>query len=815
MGELVSIAPAADARRVAALDRLDLASLPADDVLDGLVRAAARSLRCPAAMVNLIGADAAWSVASTDGQRSWLPRELAFCNTVVSDRQPLMLGDLQADTRFAQHPLVVGEPGLRCYAGVPVGDGVEVLGSLCVLDTSEHAFDAGDHEALVDLGRAVSQWLSLRRVRSERLAQTAQQRDRLATLVARRTAELELARQSAEAASAAKSTYLATMSHEIRTPLNGVLGLIELVDRSGLPGPQQELLHTARDSARALLGLIDDVLDFAKIEAGRLVIHEAPLDLSSLIERCAEGHLGSALAHRVRLQVFVDPGLATQRMGDALRLRQVLGNLVSNAIKFAGGRDRDGWVRVRARAVDSDEVFVEVCDNGPGLDADTVARLFQPFVQAEASTSLHFGGTGLGLSISQRLAQAMGGCIDVRSERGAGACFTLQVPLRHPMPALADGVSEPAAPALAGVSCCWLQAPAVCADDLARYLSAEGAQWVDMPPGPVAPCPAGADGLLQVVRDGRAAWIALCHGQRRAAQAMGDGIWRLDVDALRRQVLVETVLRALTPTEPLAELPPTSRRSAPLLSTVRPVLVAEDNPVNRYVIAHQLQHLGVPHELAVDGEEALAMWSRDPGRYSLLLTDLHMPGLGGHGLVSAILDRERATRLPVVALTADVVDGEAERALAAGMDDYLTKPIELDRLAQALQRWIGADAGSPAIPLEPSAQGGKPAFDRDALTRLIGEAPEARAEAITLFLRNLQRVEADLGQAIAHQDTTALRETAHRARSSSHAMGAHRLGELLGALESAAREGHGGRADDLVPLICEEAGVVRRCLTDE
>ncbi len=803
---VVAVAHAIEARRQRAIDELGLSAPPDDPVLEGLVRVAARTLRCPVAMVNVVGAESAWSIASTAAERLCTPREAAFCSTVTDQRSALVVPDLRSDARFARHPLVAGEPHLRFYAGLPIGDADHALGTLCVLDTEPRELDAAAREALEDLARMASHWLATRRERLERIELDARQRERLHSLVALRTAELEHAREAAEAASAAKSAFLATMSHEIRTPMNGVVGLIELMDRSGLPPQQQELMHAARESAHTLLGLIDDILDFSKIESGHLQLEDKPFELRRLIESTADAWLGSACQQRVSLHVFVAPGLPQAVLGDAARLRQVVANLLGNAIKFSGGRAEGGQVALRAFAHQG-ALAIEVRDDGVGMSPEAVARLFRPFEQAEASTTRRFGGTGLGLAISHRLVQAMDGRIDVTSAPQAGACFTLHLPLR-PAPGAHAEPAGPEAEGLAGAVCTWRGQHPVGLGDWRSYLLAAGAEVRVCEALPEEP---GTLGQWEVERGAVRGRVALRPGPQRGARADERGLLWLDTDALHRSALLQALCRALEPAGGTAVAQP-EPQPAPwgLPAAMAPVLVAEDNPVNRLVIGRQLQRLGVPAVIVDDGDAALARWRGDGARFSLLLTDLHMPGLDGEALCAAIRREEPAgRRLPVVALTANAVRGEAERAIAAGMDDYLTKPVPLQRLAAALRRWLPLTTDIAAEPTD-----GADDFDPEALARAIGPDPEDQAEMRRTYLHTLAVAERELHDAMALRDWLRAGLAAHRVKSSSHAVGAHGLGRLLDGFERAARtaDADGGALAGWLPDIDAAAARVRQAL---
>ncbi len=498
-------------------------------------------------------------------------------------------------------------------------------------------------------------------------------------------ASLTQAREDAEQASRAKSAFLAAMSHEIRTPMNGVIGLADVLAQDDLTLHQADLVKTIRDSAGNLLGIIDDILDFSKIEAGKLEIDLETLDFPALVEDQCRALMPLAAAKGVELGVDIDAAMPRWVRADPLRLRQILCNLVGNAIKFstrertpAAGRGR---VEVRARvgAAAPRQVVLEVQDNGIGIAAAHQHTLFTPFTQAESSTTRRFGGTGLGLAICKRLVDLMGGEIGVASDPGRGALFTVRLPL------------EPAA------------APR------------------------------------------------------------------------------ETP----TPAPPAAPAAPGSSRNYR-------ILVAEDDAVNRKVIQHQLALLGHRCETARDGAEALQMWRHAP--YDLLLTDLHMPEMDGYQLAARIRREENGPqRTPILTLSANALRGEATRAQAAGIDEYLTKPIRLATLEAALARWLPRTSAATE-PGDTTGQSGDALLDEQALTCLIGDDRQMIAEILRDYAESLGLLAAQLEDACGYDDRAAIGAIAHRLKSSSQAVGALRLAQLCSELEQAAN------ADDAATL---------------
>ena len=425
----------------------------------------------------------------------------------------------------------------------------------------------------------------LRRVSDSHERQLAKQEE-----LAAANRELQAAREAAVAADRAKDVFLATMSHEIRTPMNGVIGLLELLALSELKPEQRTQLATLRESAQSLQRIIDDLLDFSKIEAGRLEVFPEATSVGRIVALVAESFRGAASAKKLVLESFVDERISPSLWVDGLRLRQILNNLVSNALKFTdhGKVAISAWLE--ARAGEEELVRFDVQDTGIGIRAEDQERLFQPFTQASASTTRKYGGTGLGLSICRRLAEMMGGEVRLQSEVGRGTTFTL----------------------------------------LLRMRRVEAAAH---------PSPAAVPAIEIVQRD------------------------TPGVEQAERQGML--------------------------------VLAVDDHPVNRLVLQRQLERLGYASEAAENGREALQLWRT--GRFALIVTDCHMPELDGYQLARTIRAEEtqrRLERVPIVAFTANAMAGEAEQCIAAGMDDYLAKPVQLADLAAKMNAWLPIKAAA-------------------------------------------------------------------------------------------------------------------------
>ena len=642
-----------------------------------------------------------------------------------------------------------------------------------------------------------------------RLHDEAEEADAMRSVATEQARSLRRARDAALASTQAKGQFLANVSHEVRTPLNGILGLLQLIDASTLRSPQDDYLQEVRKSARSLLAIVNDLLDLSKVEAGQMRLELVPFDIVSVAEDIAVNYASAAHAKGIELLTEIDPRVPAEVVGDPLRVRQVISNLVNNALKFT----KEGEVIVDIGVVDrgpSHAVLgIRISDSGVGISEERAEAIFRPFSQADASTTREYGGTGLGLPICRQLVGLMGGKLELESRPGKGSTFSFE--LRFEVEERLSSDLEAVTEAFAGMRVFVLESNDRAREMLVNQLEAWNMNVWAMTTfdGAVRELPRSAhtnvalvdlhslgDAWRERLRElnriagaQRTSVIAMCSQRHDTAGLRDAGIQVRVEKPVRRAKIVAALLEtlrkgaSLTPSEK-----PKQRLSLPgpdlqeHLSTGMRVLVAEDNVINQKVVKAHLNALGHAVDLVQAGIDALAALQHDHCD-AAVIRDAQRRRMAGYSAPRAHGAREAEsghTRVPIIALTAHAMAGDERTAFAAGMDDYLTKPFTHKQLQKALTRWAARpESGASGYPPD--------ALDTAVTSQLLEleeEAPGFVCEVIDSFFLTAEENLLRMNAAIERGDLDALRIAAHMVRGGGQQLGAWRVGATCTKLEN-------------------------------
>ncbi len=704
--------PPNEAARLDALRRYQVLDTEPERGFNDLAALAAHICGTPMALISLVDEHRQWFKAHVGIDVSETCREESFCAHAILDGKPLIVPDATKDLRFHDNPLVTSGPCIRFYAGIPlVTPDSLVLGTLCVADTIARNLSEHEIRGLAALARQAEALLESRRLsllldeQNHKLKADLSEHRKDELALKHLNQQLEIARREAVEALQSRTRFLANVSHEIRTPLNGVVGMTDLLLATPLSKEQAEYCKTLRLSTEGLLGVVNDILDFSNLGTNQLVLTAAEFDLAEVVDDALSLAADAARSKDLRLNAFVDWQLPERVEGDRLRLRQVLVNLVGNAVKFTNTGEVRVTVHPEGENHGRTRVRFKVSDTGVGISDDQRSRIFHAFSQGDDSASRRFGGTGLGLAISKRLVEKMEGEIGFESEPSRGTTFWFYVWLRSRPTA---PTSKTNTPRFSDKRALVISHSAILSSVL-DYLKGLGCVTATYAAEKSLQLPAEPFDLLVVeyqctdpshsrilrmveehAADRQIPIVYVSCGSHSTAPPVREVDAVLE-EPVRRASLLAALDKVLESDRPAIRQPEPARGDM-----TRPlrILVVEDNAINQKVVANMLRKLGHTFDLAQDGVVAVEAASKKG--YDIILMDCQMPRMDGYEATRTIRREQGPCRMAsIVALTASAMAEDRERCLSIGMNDYLAKPVTMEALTAALQRCAISDSATP------------------------------------------------------------------------------------------------------------------------